>query len=85
MQTHDETRRAFLKRSAYAAPTVLMLGTLTGTQKAHAGFGGPPSDPGEPITSTSSADTSDDSDNGKNTNEEGSTEEDSLVLDSVQG
>jgi hypothetical protein len=38
----EEGRRAFLKKVSYAAPTLVVLGTLT---KARAGFGPPPSDP----------------------------------------
>ena len=38
-------RRGFLKKTAYAAPTLLALGALTKPTKVKAGFGGPPSDP----------------------------------------
>jgi|GEM_PF-2354525 len=37
-------RRDFLKKSAYAAPTLIAMGQLIKPQKANA-FGPPPSDP----------------------------------------
>jgi hypothetical protein len=40
-----KTRRKFLKKATYAAPTILILGSLIKPKKANAGFGGPPSDP----------------------------------------
>ncbi len=48
-ETHNtrqtKSRRSFLKKTAYAAPTLLVLGTLTKPTKVKAGFGAPPSDP----------------------------------------
>ncbi len=38
-------RRSFLKKTAYAAPTLIALGGLVKPTKAQADFGGPPSDP----------------------------------------
>ncbi len=38
-------RRTFLKKAAYAAPTLIALGFLTRPKKAQADFGPPPSDP----------------------------------------
>jgi hypothetical protein len=73
----DETRRSFLKRSAYAAPTLLALGTLAGTQKAQAGFGNPPSDIGG--TSTQQAPSTGKTD----TKTSATNQNDSLVLDNV--
>ena len=40
-----EKRRSFLKKVAYAAPTLVVLGRLAGPADANAGFGPPPSDP----------------------------------------
>ena len=40
-----KTRREFLKKAVYAAPTIVIMGTLMKPKKANAGFGGPPSDP----------------------------------------
>ncbi len=43
--THE--RRSFLKKTAYATPTLVALGSLMKPTKATAAdFGGPPSDPG---------------------------------------
>ena len=39
------SRRNFLKKAAYAAPTLMVLGQLGRPGEANAGFGGPPSDP----------------------------------------
>jgi len=44
-QHPDRHRRTFLKRSAYAAPTLMLLGAIGHTTKANAGYGSPPSDP----------------------------------------
>ena len=43
-----DTRRSFLKKSVYAAPTLIALGQLVKPKNAKAGFGGPPSDPDGP-------------------------------------
>ena len=40
-----KARRGFLKKSAYAAPTLIVLGGLLKPTKAKADFGPPPSDP----------------------------------------
>jgi len=40
-----ESRRTFIKKAAYAAPTLLALGSLTRPTDAKAGFGKPPSGP----------------------------------------
>ena len=40
-----KSRRNFLKKTAYAAPTLLALGALTKPTEVKAGFGNPPSDP----------------------------------------
>ena len=39
------SRRSFLKKSVYAAPTLMVLGSLTKPTQTHADFGPPPSDP----------------------------------------
>ncbi len=39
-----ESRRRFLKKSVYAAPTLMALGALLKPKDAEAGFGPPPSD-----------------------------------------
>ncbi len=39
------SRRAFMKKAAYAAPTLVALGALTRPTDAKAGFGKPPSGP----------------------------------------
>ena len=45
-QLKDSSRRGFLKKAAYAAPTIVALGALTKpTQSEAAGFGPPPSGP----------------------------------------
>ena len=41
----DVERRGFLKKAAYATPTLIALGQLVRPREAKAGFGGPPSDP----------------------------------------
>ena len=38
-------RRAFIKKAAYVAPTLVALGALTRPTDAKAGFGKPPSGP----------------------------------------
>jgi len=40
-----ESRRSFMKKAAYAAPTLVALGTLTRPTDAKAGFNKPPSGP----------------------------------------
>jgi len=40
-----QSRRSFMKKAAYAAPTLVALGTLTRPTEAKAGFGKPPSGP----------------------------------------
>ncbi len=39
------SRRRFLKKAVYAAPTIVALGTLAKPTEAEAGFGKPPSAP----------------------------------------
>ena len=41
----SKSRRSFLKKSVYAAPTLIVLGSLIKPEEVKAGFGGPPSDP----------------------------------------
>jgi len=41
----EDERRSFLKKAAYAAPTLISLGTLMRTTDAKAAFGPPPSAP----------------------------------------
>ncbi len=43
--TEENARRGFLKRAAYAAPTIVALGALTKPTESKAGFGKPPSAP----------------------------------------
>ncbi len=45
-ETKRKERRGFLKKAAYSAPTLMVLGTLMRPEKTHADFGGPPSDAG---------------------------------------
>ncbi len=45
-QKQQKGRRSFLKKTVYAAPTLIVLGQLTKPSSVKAGFGGPPSDPG---------------------------------------
>ena len=40
-----QSRRSFLKKAAYAAPTIVALGALTKPTESKAGFGKPPSGP----------------------------------------
>jgi hypothetical protein len=42
---YEKGRRSFLKKSVYAAPTLMVLGGLIKPQQAHAGYEEPPSDP----------------------------------------
>ena len=44
-QLKDSSRRSFLKKSAYAAPTIVALGALTKPTESEAGAGLPPSGP----------------------------------------
>ena len=44
------SRRMFIKKAAYAAPTLLVLGSLTRPTDAKAGFGAPPSGPTWPAS-----------------------------------
>ncbi len=39
------SRRTFIKKAAYVAPTLIALGSLTRPTDAEAGFGRPPSGP----------------------------------------
>jgi len=39
------SRRTFIKKAAYIAPTLIALGSLTRPTDAEAGFGPPPSGP----------------------------------------
>jgi hypothetical protein len=41
----QKDRRDFLKKAAYTAPALIILGQLVKPESANAGFGGPPSDP----------------------------------------
>ena len=41
----DNSRRAFFKRAAYAAPVLMVMGQLTRPTETEAGFGPPPSQP----------------------------------------
>ena len=41
----QKERRHFLKKAAYAAPTIVALGALTKPTESEAGFGKPPSGP----------------------------------------
>ena len=41
----ENSRRGFLKKAAYVAPTLISLGTLLRTTDAKADFGPPPSAP----------------------------------------
>jgi len=43
--TEENERRTFLKKAAYAAPTVVALGALLKPTESKAGFGKPPSGP----------------------------------------
>jgi len=45
-QQPPKERRRFLKKVAYAAPTLIVLGQLGKPTKAAAGYGSPPSDAG---------------------------------------
>jgi len=46
-KTAQQERRGFLKKAAWAAPTLVVLGELAKPTKVKAGFSGPPSDPGD--------------------------------------
>lgn len=37
-------RRSFIKKLAYSAPGLIVMGTMVKPKRAEAGFGGPPSD-----------------------------------------
>lgn len=41
----DKERRSFLKKTAYAAPTLIVMGGLLRPTQIKAGFGPPPSAP----------------------------------------
>ena len=41
----NSTRRGFLKKAVYAAPTIVVLGALTKPTESEAEFGKPPSGP----------------------------------------
>ena len=43
--TVNSSRRGFLKKAVYAAPTIVALGALTKPTETKAGFGKPPSGP----------------------------------------
>jgi len=74
----EETRRSFLKKSVYAAPTLMVLGGLVKPQSAHA-FGNPPSDPATTSSTSSQSSSSDDSLSSSSSSSSG----DSLELDSL--
>ena len=40
-----DSRRAFFKKAAYAAPVLMVMGQLTRPTETEAGFGPPPSQP----------------------------------------
>ena len=44
-QSENKTRRAFMKKVAYVAPTLIVLGHLTHPTSAEAEFDGPPGGP----------------------------------------
>ena len=44
-ESQRDSRRTFLKKAAYAAPTVAALGALLKPAESEAGFGKPPSGP----------------------------------------
>ena len=44
-QEKPVSRRTFIKKAVYAAPTLIALGSLTRPTDAKAGFGRPPSGP----------------------------------------
>ena len=44
----NDARRIFLKKAAYAAPTIVALGALTKPTESEAGHGLPPSAPAFP-------------------------------------
>ncbi len=44
----NSTRRGFLKKAVYAAPTIVVLGALMKPTESEAGFGKPPSGPSWP-------------------------------------
>ena len=41
----ENSRRAFFKKAAYAAPVLVVMGQLTRPTETKAGFGPPPSQP----------------------------------------
>ena len=41
----NSSRRSFLKKAKYAAPTIVVLGALAKPTESEAGFGRPPSGP----------------------------------------
>lgn len=45
-KVEDSARRSFLKKAAYTAPALIVMGELVRPKSALANFGGPPSDPG---------------------------------------
>jgi len=47
----QKDRRDFLKKVAYTAPALIILGQLVKPESANAGFSGPPSDPRGPAGS----------------------------------
>ena len=44
-ESQKDSRRTFLKKAVYAAPTVVALGALLKPTESKAGFGKPPSGP----------------------------------------
>ena len=44
-ESQKDSRRTFLKKAVYAAPTVVALGALMKPTESKAGFGKPPSGP----------------------------------------
>jgi len=43
-EAKQKDRRSFLKKSVYAAPTLIVMGALMKPTRTKAAFGGPPSD-----------------------------------------
>jgi len=48
-------RRTFLKKTVYAAPTLMVLGGLAKPTRSRADFGAPPSDPDTSVSASQSS------------------------------
>lgn len=46
----QKERRSFLKKTAYTAPTLMIMGQLARPTSSSAGFGNPPDDPSGQIS-----------------------------------